>query len=68
MALARIYGYANPDDLMQSLTDIGQRLYVAPGADLVVARFASHPVAASAANDPITQPQLRALARLLADR
>ena len=46
----------------------GQRLYVAPGADLVVARFASHPVAASAANDPITQPQLRALAGLLAGR
>ncbi len=31
MALARIYGYANPDELVQSLTDIGQRLYVAPG-------------------------------------
>ena len=43
----------------------GQRLYVAPGADLVVARFASHPVAASAANDPITMPALRALGHLL---
>lgn len=43
----------------------GQRLYVAPGAEMVVARFASHPVAASAANDPITLPQLRALGRLL---
>ncbi|MGC3958897.1 MAG: PAS domain-containing protein [Verrucomicrobiota bacterium] len=31
MALARIYGYATPDELMQSLTDIGLRLYVAPG-------------------------------------
>ena len=30
-ALARIYGYANPEELMQSVTDIGQRLYVAPG-------------------------------------
>ncbi len=46
----------------------GQRLYVAPKADLVVARFASHPVAASAANDPITLPALLALARLLRDR
>ncbi len=31
MALARIYGYATPEELMHSLTDIGQRLYVAPG-------------------------------------
>jgi CubicO group peptidase (beta-lactamase class C family) len=43
----------------------GQRLYVAPGAELVIARFASHPVAASAANDPITLPAFIALARLL---
>src|SRR5439155_13105870 len=27
-ALARIYGYATPDELIQSLTDIGRRLYV----------------------------------------
>jgi hypothetical protein len=31
----------------------------------VVARFASHPIAASAANDPITLPAFAALARLL---
>ena len=43
----------------------GQRLYVAPGAEMVVARFASHPIASSAANDPITLPQLLALGRLL---
>lgn len=43
----------------------GQRLYIAPKADMVVARFASHPVAASAANDPITLPALLALGRLL---
>ena len=30
-ALARIYGYASPDELMQSITDIGQGLYVQPG-------------------------------------
>jgi sigma-B regulation protein RsbU (phosphoserine phosphatase) len=30
-ALARIYGYATPEDLIQSLTDIEQRLYVQPG-------------------------------------
>ena len=43
----------------------GQRLYVAPGADMVVARFASHPVSYSAANDPITLPALLALGRML---
>jgi sigma-B regulation protein RsbU (phosphoserine phosphatase) len=31
MALARIYGYNTPDELMSSVTDIGRRLYVAPG-------------------------------------
>ena len=43
----------------------GQRLYVAPGAEMVVARFASHPIAASAANDPVTLPALLALGRML---
>ncbi len=43
----------------------GQRLYIAPQAELVVARFASHPIAASAANDPITIPGLIALGKLL---
>src|SRR5262249_40945214 len=27
-ALARIYGYSSPEDLMQSITDISRRLYV----------------------------------------
>ncbi len=30
-ALARIYGYASPEELMQSLTDIGRRLYAQEG-------------------------------------
>ncbi|MDE2305923.1 MAG: serine hydrolase [Gammaproteobacteria bacterium] len=42
----------------------GQRLLVAPAAELVIARFASHPVATSAANDPITLPAFRAVARM----
>jgi CubicO group peptidase (beta-lactamase class C family) len=46
----------------------GQRLYVAPDADMVIARFASHPVAASAANDPITLPAFLALGCMLRDR
>jgi phosphoserine phosphatase RsbU/P len=31
MALARIYGYATPQELINSVTDIGRRLYVAEG-------------------------------------
>jgi CubicO group peptidase (beta-lactamase class C family) len=46
----------------------GQRLYIAPRADMVIARFASHPVAASAANDPITLPAFLALGRMLRER
>ena len=43
----------------------GQRLHIAPKAQLVIARFASHPIASSAANDPITLPAFAALSRLL---
>jgi hypothetical protein len=32
---------------------------------MVVARFCSHPVAASSANDPITLPQMLAIGRAL---
>ena len=31
MALARIYGYSSPQELMENLTDIGRRLYVSEG-------------------------------------
>lgn len=43
----------------------GQRLYVAPKAEMVVARFGSHPVAGSAASDPIIVPQMLELGRML---
>lgn len=43
----------------------GQRLYIAPFAELVVARYCSHPIAASAANDPVTLPAFEALCHLL---
>jgi CubicO group peptidase (beta-lactamase class C family) len=46
----------------------GQRLYIAPRAECVIARFASHPIAASSANDPVTLPSFRALCRLLSER
>lgn len=44
----------------------GQRLYVNPGAGVVIARYASHPVASNASNDPTTLPAFDALARHLA--
>lgn len=43
----------------------GQRIYVDPDAEMVIVRFASHPVAANAANDPVTLPAFEALARYL---
>ena len=43
----------------------GQRLYIAPKAELVIARFCSHPIATSAAIDTVTLPAFAALCALL---
>ncbi len=43
----------------------GQSLYVDPKAGMVVARYASHPLAANANNDPTTLPAYQALAEHL---
>ena len=43
----------------------GQALWIAPEADLVIARFGSHPVAGNAGNDPISIPMWQALGRAL---
>lgn len=43
----------------------GQRLYIDPTAEMVIARFASHPIAGNAVNDPITIPAFEALANYL---
>lgn len=45
----------------------GQRIHIAPKAEMVVARFSSHPVASAAAAEPvqITAPQMLALGRML---
>jgi CubicO group peptidase (beta-lactamase class C family) len=40
----------------------GQGLYIDPKAEMVIARYASHPVAGNAANDPVTLPAYMALA------
>ena len=46
----------------------GQTLWIDPVADVVIARFASHPVAANAANDPTSLPAWRAAAEHLMAR
>jgi CubicO group peptidase (beta-lactamase class C family) len=55
----------NPLGVFEGRGIHGQRLYIAPQAELVIARFASHPVASSAANDPITLPAFAAMSQLL---
>ena len=45
----------------------GQALYIDPTADMVIARFASHPVAGNAAMDPTSLPAYVALADYLMD-
>jgi hypothetical protein len=43
----------------------GQTIYIDPTAEMVIARFASHPVAGNAAIDPISLPAYHALAQHL---
>jgi CubicO group peptidase (beta-lactamase class C family) len=53
----------NPDGVFEGRGIHGQRLTIVPRAELVIARFSSHPIAASAANDPISLPAFAALSR-----
>lgn len=46
----------------------GQTLWIDPAAQMVVARFASHPIAANTANDPHSLPTWAALAEHLTNR
>lgn len=43
----------------------GQSIYVDPKAEMVIVRYAAHPVAASAGNDPLTLPAFQAVAEAL---
>lgn len=43
----------------------GQTIYIDPKAEMVIARFASNPVAANGANDPVSLPAYSALAQFL---
>jgi len=55
----------NPLGVFEGRGIHGQRLYIAPQAELVIARFSSHPIATSAANDPVTLPAFAALCQLV---
>ncbi|QOR40783.1 serine hydrolase [Billgrantia diversa] len=46
----------------------GQTIYIDPTARMVIVRFASHPVAGNAANDPTSLPAYQALAEYLMAR
>ena len=46
----------------------GQSIYVDPKAEMVIVRYAAHPVAASAGNDPLTLPAFQAVAEALMAR
>jgi CubicO group peptidase (beta-lactamase class C family) len=56
----------NPHGAFMARGVHGQALYVDPLAEMVIARFASHPVAGNAASDPTSLPAFAALGRYLA--
>ncbi|NJO22039.1 MAG: serine hydrolase [Sphingomonadales bacterium] len=43
----------------------GQSIYVDPKAEMVIARYASHPAAGNVANDPVTLPAFMSVAKAL---
>lgn len=46
----------------------GQSIYIDPKAEMVIARYASHPIAGNVANDPVTLPAFHAVAERLMAR
>lgn len=51
----------NPNGAFMARGVHGQSLYIDPVARVVIARFASHPQAGNAANDPTTLPLYQAV-------
>jgi hypothetical protein len=43
----------------------GQSIYIDPKAEMVIVRYASHPIAGNAANDPVSLPMYMAVAKEL---
>lgn len=58
----------NPHGAFMARGVHGQALYIDPKARVVIARFASHPIAGNAANDPTTLPAFDAVATYLMDK
>ncbi|AJD47110.1 6-aminohexanoate-dimer hydrolase [Isoalcanivorax pacificus W11-5] len=58
----------NPHGAFMARGVHGQALYIDPVAEMVIARFASHPVATNAANDPTSLPAYQAVAAYLMGR
>lgn len=52
----------NADGAFAARGIYGQSIYIDPKAEMVIVRYASHPYAANAANDPVTLPAYAALA------
>lgn len=46
----------------------GQTIYIDPRAEMVIVRFASHPIAANSANDPYSLPAYQAVADYLIEQ
>ena len=57
--------FHNPHGAFAARGVHGQTIYIDPRAEMVVVRFASHPQAANAANDPTSLPAYQALAEYL---
>jgi CubicO group peptidase (beta-lactamase class C family) len=55
----------NPHGAIMARGVHGQNIYIDPTAEMVIARYASHPVAANVANDPHTLPAYHAMALAL---
>lgn len=67
-------GYDGPRSYFEFLQTVkkqgvhGQTIWIDPSAEMVIVRFASHPVAANAANDPTSLPAYRAVADYLMEQ
>ena len=55
----------NPHGAFMARGIHGQSIYVDPKAEMVIVRYAAHPIAANGANDPLTLPAFQAVAEAL---
>jgi CubicO group peptidase (beta-lactamase class C family) len=55
----------NENGALEARGIYGQAIYIDPRAEMVIVRYASHPHAANAANDPVTLPAFAAVAKEL---